>query len=108
MTSLEDMTEYLEKHFSKKTVEYISGLEYPGQKLNSMDDKSRKEAELRIQQAYDSIRPIIEKYDSRTARAWLFGMNRGLNSEAPAYVIRHAKNLEELSDVVAIAKEFAN
>ena len=108
MTSLEDMTEYLEKNLGKAITGYISGLEYPRQKLSSMNNQFRTEAELRIQQAYDSIRPIIEKYDSRTARAWLFGMNRGLNSEAPAYVIRHAKTLEELSDVVAIAKEFAN
>jgi len=61
----------------------------------------------RLRSGYETVQPIIGRYDGNTAKAWLFGMNPWLGDEAPAYVSRHGDQLEAWEKVVHAAQDFA-
>ena len=42
-----------------------------------------------------------------TAKAWLFGSNAELDSQAPAYMLRQARSWEDLRSIVPAARAFA-
>ena len=62
---------------------------------------------LRLRDAYRATRLIVAAYDNATAEAWFFGSNSRLDDEAPAWVLRHARSLDDLRMVVPAAKAFA-
>jgi hypothetical protein len=62
---------------------------------------------LRLRDAYRAARLIVAAYDDATAEAWFFGSNSRLDDEAPAWVLRHARSLDDLRMVVPAAKAFA-
>ena len=46
--------------------------------------------DLRLREGYKIVRMIVESFDEKTARAWLFGTNTRLDDEAPIDVLRQA------------------
>ncbi|MBA3867278.1 MAG: XRE family transcriptional regulator [Solirubrobacterales bacterium] len=44
--------------------------------------------DLRLREGYKIVRMIVESFDEKTARAWLFGTNTRLDDEAPIDVLR--------------------
>ncbi len=72
------------------------GEELPGQVLAD-----------RLFYGYQTVRPIVERYDGKTASAWLFGMNPWFGDEAPAYVLRHSDRIETWETVIHAAQDFA-
>ena len=92
-----EVTAYLSGAEDVQTVErWSSGKELPGQVLAS-----------RLLYGYQTVRPIVERYDGETANAWLFGMNPWLGDEAPASVLRHSDRIEAWETVVHAAQDFA-
>ena len=69
--------------------------------------KPRATTELRLRYGYRVVRMILEAYGSETAKAWLFGTNTRLKDEAPAYLLRHAETVDDLRDLVPVARAFA-
>jgi hypothetical protein len=70
--------------------------------------KPRDDAGLRIRVAFFAALVLVEAYGAETAKAWFIGTNAELGDNAPAWVLRHATDLDELQLVVPVAKEFAS
>lgn len=104
MPTLPFLVEYLKNHIGPENTSYIAGLENVEQ-LKEISFGVNETIEMRIRHAYDVVRVLSEKYDDRTAKSWLYGINTRLEN-SPAYTIRHAESLKDLEDVVAIARGF--
>jgi hypothetical protein len=64
--------------------------------------------ERRLREGYKVVRMIVEAYDARTAKAWLFGTNTRLDDEAPIEVLGEASETARLAAVVRAARQFAS
>jgi len=107
--SIADIAAYLQQHIGQRPTAYLSGLKDAktvGQWAAGRVTP-RGAATLRLRHAYHAVRIIVEAFGYETAGAWLFGMNRQLDDEAPAFVLRHVELPEELTPVVRAARSFA-
>lgn len=103
------LVEYLQQHLGGTTVAYIAGQADTQMlarwKKGSADPQS--EVKRRLRTGYHVTRMIVEAFDDATAEAWLFGSNTKLDDEAPAYLIRRAKTVDDLRLIVPAAKALA-
>jgi hypothetical protein len=60
----------------------------------------------RLRSADKAVCYIVQAYGGETAKAWLFGMNRWLNDQAPAHVLRQGSRPEAWKGVVEAAQAF--
>lgn len=60
----------------------------------------------RLRSADEAVYYIVQAYGGETAKAWLFGMNRWLDDQAPAHVLRHGNRPEAWKGVVEAAQAF--
>ena len=104
-----EIAAYLQAQLGQKITAYISGIKdakLVGQwKTGAV--VPRDLAMIRLRNAYHATRLIVEAYGKDTAKAWFFGSNTRLNDQAPGYLLRHAKTLESLPNIVSVAKAFA-
>ncbi len=103
------ITEFLQHQLGQKLTAYIAGLTDPkavGSWIRGENDP-RPPADMRLRYAYQVVRMLVEAYDAETAKAWLFGTNTRLNDEAPAYILRNAKAVDDLRQLVPTARAFA-
>lgn len=110
ITTVTKIADYLQETLGQKMTAYISGLNTPKTVGNWAAGRStpRDMAEIRMRHAFTAVKIIVDTYGVETAKAWLFGTNTRLHDEAPAYVLRHAKQIDDLRDVVPAAKTFAS
>lgn len=94
---------YLQRHIGQKSVKYVSALQWWNPKA---DIGKSVESEMRLRYAHSALMLVIEAYGAETAKAWLFGSNRQLGGDAPAWVLRNAKSQAELRAVVDAARSF--
>lgn len=75
--------------------------------LSSLSDEAEPtlsgEARGRLRGAEEITRMIAERFDSGTARTWLFGENTVLDGQAPVDALRHASDEDRLAEVRAAA-----
>jgi uncharacterized protein (DUF2384 family) len=58
---------------------------------------------------YRVVRMLVDAYDAKTARAWLFGTNTRLDDNAPIEVLgAAAKGTEEFAMVLRAARQVAS
>jgi hypothetical protein len=62
----------------------------------------------RLREAYKVVRMIVEAYDAKTTKAWLFGTNSKLDDEAPIELLGQATRGEQFTAVVRAARQFAS
>lgn len=100
---------YLQEHLGQRPTAYLSGLENVKSvgKWAAGKVTPRAPASLRLRHAYHAARLLIEAFGDETAKAWLFGINRELDDEAPAVVLRYATEPEDVTPVVRAARSFA-
>lgn len=101
---------FLAEHLGQQATAYVCGLKNAAQvaKWISGDAEPGGQMQrLRLRAAYTAARMISDAYDKKTVEAWFFGSNTRLDDEAPAWVLRHAEDLEDLRMVVPAAKAFA-
>jgi hypothetical protein len=67
----------------------------------------RETARLRLRVAYHAALLLVEAYGPETATAWFVGTNGALADEAPAWVLRHGEDLDDLRAIVPAAKTAA-
>lgn len=107
--AISDIARYLQTALGQQIVAYICGLKdskMVGRWASAKAQPRSPEVQIRLRQAYEAVRLIAEAYGPETARAWLFGSNTRLDDEAPAYVLRHAKNFDDMRLVVPTARAF--
>lgn len=100
---------FLQAQLGQKLTGYIAGLtdtKAVGSWIRG-ENEPRQPADMRLRYAYQVVRMLIEAYDAETAKAWLFGANTRLNDEAPAYLLRNAKAIDDLRQLVPTARAFA-
>ena len=64
--------------------------------------------DLRLREGYKIVRMIVESFDAKTARAWLFGTNTRLDDEAPIDVLRRAEEPAQVAAVRAAARQLVS
>jgi hypothetical protein len=62
----------------------------------------------RLREGYKVVRMIVEPYDAKTAKAWLFGTNTRLDDNAPIELLRDARSTDEFIAVQRAARQFAS
>jgi hypothetical protein len=108
LSSSQDLALYLQIQLGQKLTAYITGLADPKIVGRWATGKTtpRDTAKLRLRIAFHATRLLVEAYGQDTAKAWLLGVNEALDDEAPAWVVRNAKNPDGLRFIIPLAKEF--
>jgi hypothetical protein len=104
-----EIAAFLQEHLGQKLTAYLSGLKDPKEvgAWARGDNVPRDLAVMRLRCAYRVVLMILKTYDADTAKAWLFGTNTRLGDEAPAVLLRRARNPEDLRSIVPVARAFA-
>ena len=104
-----EIAEFLQQHLGQRMTAYISGVTDPKMVSRWIAGRNtpRDEPKMRLREGYQVVRLLVGAYGDETAKAWLFGSNTRLDDQAPAYVLRHASNWEDLRFVVPAARMFA-
>ena len=108
--SIAEIARFLADHLGQQATAYIAGVKGAAQVAKWIDGETPPKGQitrLRLRDAYRATRLIVSAYDDATAEAWFFGSNSRLDDEAPAWVLRHARSLDDLRMVVPAAKAFA-
>lgn len=107
-SDISEIAGYLQEHLGQRLTAYLSGLKDP--KMVGQWAAGRVEprdvASMRLRHGYQAARLISETFGDRTAKAWLFGSNSQLRGEAPAFVLRHGRLPEDVTQVVRAAAGF--
>jgi hypothetical protein len=106
---IQDIVAYLQEHLGQRMTAYISGVKDPKMVARwiSRQNLPRDEAQIRLREGYQATRLVVDAYGNETAKAWLFGSNAELGSQAPAYMLRQARSWEDLRSIVPAARAFA-
>jgi len=64
--------------------------------------------ERRLREGYKVVRMLVDAYDDKTARAWLFGTNTRLDDQAPVEVLGAARETSDFTRVVQAARQVAS
>jgi hypothetical protein len=99
---------YLQEHLGQRMTAYISGVKDPKMVARwiARQNLPRDEAQIRLREGYQATRMIVDAYGDETAKAWLFGSNADLDSQAPAYMLRQAQSWEDLRSIVPAVRAF--
>ena len=65
-------------------------------------------ADHRLREGYKIVRMLVDTYDDKTARAWLFGTNTRLDDQAPIEVLGGATDPKDFTAVVRAARQVAS
>jgi hypothetical protein len=107
---ISEIAGFLAAHLGQQATAYVAGVKGAAQVARWIDGETPPKGQmtrLRLRDAYRATRLIVSAYDNATAEAWFFGSNSRLDDEAPAWVLRHARSLDDLRMVVPAAKAFA-
>ena len=106
---IQDIVAYLQEHLGQRMTAYISGVKDPKMVARwiARQNLPRDEAQIRLREGYQATRLVVDAYGDETAKAWLFGSNAELGSQAPAYMLRQARSWEDLRSIVPAARTFA-
>jgi hypothetical protein len=105
-----EQARYLRDHVGQEVAAYVCGLRNAqtiGEWIRDPGRQPRDTALMRLGNAYICVRLMTEAFGDKTAKMWLFGHNSRLGGVAPAYRLRHARSLDDMQDVVPVAKAFA-
>ena len=64
--------------------------------------------ERRLREGYKVVRMLVDAYDDKTARAWLFGTNTRLDDQAPVELLGAATDTPDFTMVVQAARQVAS
>lgn len=62
----------------------------------------------RLREGYKVVKMLVDAYDAKTARAWLFGTNTRLDDRAPIEVLGTATDTAQFATVVRAARQVAS
>ncbi|HET6173656.1 MAG TPA: hypothetical protein VFD90_13665 [Gaiellales bacterium] len=99
---------YLQEHLGQRMTAYLSGVKDPKMVARwiARQNLPRDEVQIRLREGYQATRLLVDAYGDETAKAWLFGSNAELDSQAPAYMLRQAHNWEDLRSIVPAVRAF--
>lgn len=108
--SIRQIAAYLQEHVGQRVAAAIAGLgdaKRIGRYIRADGPEPHELAERRLREGYKVVRTLIEAYDEKTARAWLFGTNSRLDDRAPIEVLGAATETSDFVVVVRAARQVA-
>lgn len=102
---------YLQTHLGQRVAAHLAGLsdaKQIGRYTRENGPDPSPSTERRLREGYKVVRMIVDAYDAKTAKAWLFGTNSRLDDEAPIDVLGNAAATESFTAVVRAARRFAS
>lgn len=109
--SVADVAGYLQDHLGQRIAAHLVGLrdaKQIGRYRREDGPEPNQRTELRLREGYKVVRMIIEAFDEKTAKAWLFGTNTRLDDEAPIDVLRAAVEPAQFAEVRAAARQLVS
>jgi hypothetical protein len=103
-----EIASFMREHLGQRKTAYIGGVNDPKMVARWIAGRStpRDHAQRRLREGYQAARLLVSAYGDEAAQAWFFGSNTQLDGEAPAYVLRHARDWEELRLIVPAVRAF--
>lgn len=105
-----EIATYLQEQLGQRMAAYLVGLgdtRQIGRYARGTTQPSNV-TDRRLREGYKTVRMIVDAYDDRTAKAWLFGTNSRLDDEAPIDVLAAADDGESFKAVIRAARQFAS
>ena len=106
---IDEVAGYLQAELGQRLTAYLSGVSDPKAvgRWAAGRAEPRDAAQMRLRDAFQATRLLVEAYGAKTAKAWWVGSNTRLDDEAPAMIVRYASVPDELRFVVPAARAFA-
>jgi hypothetical protein len=108
---IREIAAYLQDAVGQRVAAAIAGLndaKQIGRYARDGGPEPHGATERRLREGYKVVRMLVDAYDAKTARAWLFGTNTRLDDNAPIDVLGAAKDTEEFAMVVRAARQVAS
>jgi hypothetical protein len=102
---------YLQEQLGQRMAAHLAGLtdvKQIGRYTRKDGPEPRDNVERRLREGYKIVRMIVEAYDAKTAKVWLFGTNTRLDDDAPIDRLREAAITEDFIPVRRAARQFAS
>jgi uncharacterized protein (DUF2384 family) len=102
---------YLQDQLGQRIAAHLVGLrdaKQIGRYRKTDGPAPNQTTDLRLREGYKIVRMIVESFDEKTARAWLFGTNTRLDDEAPIDVLRQASDPAQFAAVRAAARQLVS
>lgn len=108
--SIREIAAYLQDAVGQRVAAAIAGLsdaKQIGRYAREDGPAPHGTTERRLREGYKVVRMLVEAYDDKTARAWLFGTNSRLDDRAPIELLGEATETAEFRAVVRAARQVA-
>ena len=102
---------YLQEAVGQRVAAAIAGLadaKQIGRYAREGGPEPHGSTERRLREGYKVVRMLVDAYDAKTARAWLFGTNTRLDDQAPIDVLGEATATADFAAVVRAARQVAS
>jgi plasmid stabilization system protein ParE len=109
--SIREIAGYLQEAVGQRVAAAIAGLvdaKQIGRYAREDGPQPHGATERRLREGYKVVRMLVDVYDAKTARAWLFGINTRLDDHAPIEVLGAATDTAEFAAVVRAARQLAS
>src|ERR1700758_3300058 len=109
--SIREVAAYLQDAVGQRVAAAIAGLadaKQIGRYTRERGPEPHGATERRLREGYKVVKMIIDAYDAKTARAWLFGTNTRLDDRAPIEVLGAASDTTQFAMVVRAARQVAS
>jgi len=109
--SIREIAAYLQETVGQRVAAALAGLadaRQVGRYAREDGPEPHGAVERRLREGYKVVRMLVDAYDGKTARAWLFGTNTRLDDRAPIEVLGAATETAEFASVVRAARQLAS
>jgi hypothetical protein len=109
--SVREIAAYLQDTVGQRVAAAIAGLvdaKQIGRYAREDGPQPRGMTERRLREGYKVVRMLVDAYDDKTARAWLFGTNTRLDDQAPVEMLGAARDTADFVRVVQAARQVAS
>ena len=109
--SIGEIASYLQGTVGQRIAAALAGLgdaKQIGRYARTDGPQPQTTTERRLREGYKVVRMLVDAYDDKTARAWLFGTNTRLDDRAPIEVLGDATTTAEFASVVQAARQVAS
>ncbi|MGA2927102.1 MAG: XRE family transcriptional regulator [Solirubrobacteraceae bacterium] len=109
--SIREIAGYLQEAVGQRVAAAIAGLvdaKQIGRYAREDGPEPHGSTERRLREGYKVVRMLVDAYDAKTTRAWLFGTNTRLDDRAPIEVLGATTDTAEFAAVVRAARQLAS
>jgi plasmid stabilization system protein ParE len=109
--SIREIAAYLQDAVGQRVAAAIAGLvdaKQIGRYAREDGPEPHGATERRLREGYKVVRMLVDAYDGKTARPWLFGTNTRLDDQAPIELLGAATDTADFTSIVRAAKQVAS